>query len=75
MEQWLNAREALHTFDKSTFLVDQPDAHLPFLSRFIESQLFTCMIDQKILAGDKNINIKIFDLRIHLLRYLFIALF
>ncbi|KAB7506558.1 DENN domain-containing protein 5A [Armadillidium nasatum] len=68
MEQWLNAREALHTFDKSTFLVDQPDAHLPFLSRFIESQLFTCMIDQKILAGDKNINIKIFDLRIHLLR-------
>lgn len=68
MEQWLTAREAMHTFDKATFLVDQPDGHLPFLSRFIESQLFTCLIDQKILSGEKNANIKIFDLRIHLLR-------
>ncbi|XP_050714063.1 DENN domain-containing protein 5B-like isoform X2 [Eriocheir sinensis] len=70
MEQWLSCRESVQNFDKATFLSDQPELHLPFLSRFIESQTFTSLVDHKILAnwGKHNSNLRIFDLRIRLLR-------
>ncbi|KAK7085845.1 DENN domain-containing protein 5B, partial [Halocaridina rubra] len=70
MEQWLSCRESMQNFDKATFLSDQPEAHLPFLSRFIESQMFTTLVDNKILSnwGKHDTNLRIFDFRIRLLR-------
>ncbi|KAL1433618.1 hypothetical protein MTO96_012444 [Rhipicephalus appendiculatus] len=50
MEQWLASRDTVHNFDKTTFLSDQPEPHLPFLSRFIETQMFASFIDSKILS-------------------------
>nr|XP_027224144.1 DENN domain-containing protein 5B-like isoform X1 [Penaeus vannamei] len=71
MEQWLSCRESMQNFDKATFLSDQPEAHLPFLSRFIESQMFTTLVDNKILSnwGKHDTNLRVFDLRIRFLRY------
>lgn len=71
MDTWLNNRESLANFDKATFLSDQPVAHLPFLSRFIESQMFASFIDNKILSfwGKENANQKLFDGRIRQLRF------
>ena len=50
MDQWLTNRDTMQNFDKAAFLSDQPDAHLQFLSQFIESQMFTCFIDNKIIS-------------------------
>ncbi|KAK3861289.1 hypothetical protein Pcinc_032720 [Petrolisthes cinctipes] len=70
MDQWVSCRESLHNFDKATFLCDQPELHLPFLSRFIESQMFTTLVDHKILAnwGKLDTNLRIFDRCIQSLR-------
>lgn len=70
-EEWLSNRETLQNFDKSSFLSDQPEHHRPFLSRFLESQMFATLVDNKILSvWDKSPdkNLKIFDQRIKLLR-------
>lgn len=50
MEQWLSTRETMQNFDKTAFLSDQPEPHLPFLSRFIETQMFATLIDNKIVS-------------------------
>ncbi|XP_065582616.1 DENN domain-containing protein 5B-like isoform X2 [Artemia franciscana] len=65
-ETWLNSRESSHNFDKTAFLSDQPRQHLPFLSRFIESQMFTTFIDQKILQGfgEHHSLVQLFDQRV-----------
>ncbi|XP_071447569.1 DENN domain-containing protein 5B [Hetaerina americana] len=70
MEQWLSSRESMQNFDKATFLSDQPEPHLPFLSRFIESQMFATLIDNKILSCWQEVdpNLRVFDSRIRLLR-------
>ncbi|XP_077493626.1 DENN domain containing pinstripe isoform X2 [Amblyomma americanum] len=70
MEQWLASRDTVHNFDKTTFLSDQPEPHLPFLSRFIETQMFASFIDSKILSlwEEPDPCLKIFDNRIKLLR-------
>lgn len=44
----------MHNFDKATFLSDQPDVNLPFLSRFIETQMFASLIDRKIQASSSS---------------------
>ncbi|XP_028967875.1 DENN domain-containing protein 5B [Galendromus occidentalis] len=51
IENWLtNSRETpLQNFDKTSFLSDQPQQHLAFLSKFIETQMFTSFVDAKIL--------------------------
>jgi hypothetical protein len=61
----------MQNFDKATFLSDQPEQHLPFLSRFIESQMFATLIDNKIVANWSEVepNLRVFDRRIRLLRY------
>jgi len=61
----------MQNFDKATFLSDQPEQHLPFLSRFIESQMFATLIDNKIMANWSEVepNLRVFDRRIRLLRY------
>ena len=38
--------ETQQNFDKISFLSDQVQAHLPFLARFLETQMFTVFIDQ-----------------------------
>jgi hypothetical protein len=70
-EQWLKNRDTMHNFDKATFLSDQPEQHLPFLSRLIESQMFATLIDNKIMANWSEVdpNLRVFDRRIRLLRY------
>uniref|UniRef100_A0A1B0C827 DENN domain-containing protein 5B n=2 Tax=Lutzomyia longipalpis TaxID=7200 RepID=A0A1B0C827_LUTLO len=73
-EEWLTNRESLQNFDKASFLSDQPQHHRPFLSRFLESQMFATLIDNKIMSawteeGDEvDYNLKLFDDRIKLLR-------
>ncbi|XP_049778730.1 DENN domain-containing protein 5B [Schistocerca cancellata] len=69
-EQWLSDRDSMQNFDKATFLVDQPEQHLPFLSRFIESQMFATLIDNKIMTtwSEVDTNLRVFDRRIRLLR-------
>lgn len=63
----------VHNFDKATFLSDQPDQNLPFLSRFIETQMFASLIDRKIvsLSGESEAdpNLTVFELRVKILRW------
>ncbi|XP_075214645.1 DENN domain containing pinstripe isoform X2 [Lycorma delicatula] len=69
-EQWLSDRESMQNFDKATFLSDQPQQHQPFLSRFIESQMFATLIDNKIMSAWVKVepNLRVFERRIKLLR-------
>ncbi|XP_059607628.1 DENN domain-containing protein 5B isoform X1 [Phlebotomus argentipes] len=73
-EEWLSNRESLQNFDKASFLSDQPQHHRPFLSRFLESQMFATLIDNKIMSAwadegeEVDSNLKLFDDRIKLLR-------
>ena len=66
-DMWEQERESMQTFDKAAFLGDQPEAHLPFLSAFIETQMFTTFIDSKILSafpGEKDANLDVFAQRL-----------
>lgn len=70
--EWLTNRESLQNFDKASFLSDQQQHHRPFLSRFLESQMFATLIDNKIMAmwdGDVDTNLKLFDSRIKILKF------
>ena len=60
----------MHLFDKATFLSEQPANHLPFLSRFIETQMFASLVDTKVLSiwNEVETNIKFFDKRISQLK-------
>lgn len=57
-------------FDKATFLSDQPLQDLPFLSQFLETQMFASLIDSKILAQSSEVdhNLRVFDKRVKNLR-------
>lgn len=70
MESWLYNREQTQNFDKVTFLSDQPHQDLPFLSRFIETQMFCTLVDNKILAGWGEVDpaLRVFDSRIRRIR-------
>ncbi|KAK2589338.1 hypothetical protein KPH14_007886 [Odynerus spinipes] len=65
-DEWLNNRDSMHVFDKATFLSDQPAQHLPFLSRFLETQMFASLVDSKVMStwSELDYNIKVFDDRI-----------
>ncbi|XP_030385516.1 DENN domain-containing protein 5B [Scaptodrosophila lebanonensis] len=70
-DEWLSNRETLQNFDKSSFLSDQPEHHRAFLSRFLESQMFATLIDNKILAmweSEPDAQLHFFDQRVKLLR-------
>ncbi|XP_010746605.1 DENN domain-containing protein 5B isoform X2 [Larimichthys crocea] len=66
LESWLTNREQMHNFDKASFLSDQPEPYLPFLSHFIETQMFATFIDNKIMSQweDKEPLLRVFDSRI-----------
>ncbi|OCT86073.1 hypothetical protein XELAEV_18019767mg [Xenopus laevis] len=70
MESWLNNREQMQNFDKASFLSDQPEPYLPFLSRFIETQMFATFIDNKIMSlwDEKEPLLRVFDSRIQKMR-------
>ena len=70
MDQWLTNRETMQNFDKLAFLIDQPPSHLPFLSAFIESQMFATFIDNKIIAQweESDPYTRIFDIRLRTFR-------
>ncbi|XP_055011311.1 LOW QUALITY PROTEIN: DENN domain-containing protein 5B-like [Boleophthalmus pectinirostris] len=67
LHTWLTARENMHNFDKASFLSEQPEFFLPFLSRFIETQMFASFIDQKIMSQweQKEALLRVFDQRVH----------
>ena len=44
----------LQNFDKTSFLSDQKQSHLAFLSGFLETQMFTSFIDDHIARGTSN---------------------
>lgn len=72
-DEWLTNRESLQNFDKASFLSDQPQHHRPFLSQFLESQMFATLIDNKIMSAwsdttETDYNLKLFDTRIKILR-------
>lgn len=49
--EWLKNRESMHNFDKASFLSDQAQHYRPFLSLFLESQMFATLIDNKIMTS------------------------
>ncbi|EYC06778.1 hypothetical protein Y032_0074g889 [Ancylostoma ceylanicum] len=69
-EAFDDSRDSMVCFDKASFLSDQPDSHLAFLAAFLETQMFTSLIDAKILsqweAPDENL--VLFDSRIAAMR-------
>ncbi|KAJ2950602.1 hypothetical protein O0L34_g8854 [Tuta absoluta] len=69
-ESWLSNRESMVNFDKASFLSDQPQRHRPFLSRFLETQMFATLIDNKIMAnwGEYDVNLQVFEHRIKTVR-------
>ncbi|XP_049864850.1 DENN domain-containing protein 5A isoform X2 [Pectinophora gossypiella] len=69
-ESWLSSRESMVNFDKASFLSDQPQRHRPFLSRFLETQMFATLVDNRIMAnwGDYDANLQVFEHRIKAVR-------
>lgn len=65
-------RESMASFDKASFLSDQPDSHLAFLAAFLETQMFTSFIDAKILSQweTPDEGVVLFDSRIAAMREL-----
>ena len=67
-EQWIRDREQFQNFDKTSFLSDQSNSSIPFLSAFVETQMFSQFIDHKIVAmwkADEALrNVIAFDLYI-----------
>lgn len=63
-------RESMASFDKASFLSDQPDSHLAFLAAFLETQMFTTFIDSKILSQweTPDEGVVLFDNRISAMR-------
>ncbi|KAK2539725.1 hypothetical protein Q9233_001765 [Columba guinea] len=51
---------------QASFLSDQPEPYLPFLSHFIETQMFATFIDNKIISQweEKDPFLRVFDSRI-----------
>uniref|UniRef100_A0A8C5BNJ0 DENN domain containing 5A n=1 Tax=Gadus morhua TaxID=8049 RepID=A0A8C5BNJ0_GADMO len=72
-ESWFTNRDQMQNFDKASFLSDQPEPYLPFLSRFLETQMFASFIDGKILCHDeedKEHSLRVFDARVDKIRML-----
>ncbi|XP_077374515.1 DENN domain-containing protein 5A isoform X2 [Festucalex cinctus] len=72
-ESWFTNRDQMQNFDKASFLSDQPEPYLPFLSRFLETQMFASFIDSKILCHDdedKEHTLRVFDNRVDKVRML-----
>ncbi|XP_069479775.1 DENN domain-containing protein 5A isoform X3 [Ambystoma mexicanum] len=72
-ESWFTNRDQMQNFDKASFLSDQPEPYLPFLSRFLETQMFASFVDYKIMChdeDDKDPILRVFDFRVDKIRLL-----
>lgn len=69
-QDWLINRDSMQNFDKASFLSDQPEQDRLFLWRFLESQMFATLIDNKILSmwNEVDEKLSIFDNRIKILK-------
>lgn len=70
LESWISTRESMQNFDKASFLSDHSEGNLPFLSAFIESQMFACMIDNKIIAQweEPDPQLRLFETRLRVFK-------
>ncbi|XP_067090478.1 DENN domain-containing protein 5B-like [Osmerus mordax] len=50
LESWLSNREGSSCFDKSAFLSAQPATHVHFLSSFLETAMFSHLVDGKVTS-------------------------
>lgn len=69
--RWVSALIIFSFFSlQASFLCDQPEPYLPFLSRFIETQMFATFIDNKIMSQweEKDPLLRVFDSRIEKIR-------
>lgn len=70
LESWITNRETMQNFDKASFLSDQPESYLPFMSPFLETQMFASLIDNKIMSNweDSEVSLKVFESRVKTLK-------
>lgn len=66
LDSWLSNREGTFSFDKGTFLSSQPATHLHFLSRFLETSMFSSFVDGKVISrwADREPLQQLFDSRL-----------
>uniref|UniRef100_A0A7E4UX22 UDENN domain-containing protein n=1 Tax=Panagrellus redivivus TaxID=6233 RepID=A0A7E4UX22_PANRE len=63
------SRDSMVSFDKASFLSDQPDSFLPFLAAFLETQMFASFVDAKLFYSETtDPNVGIFDAKIRQIR-------
>ena len=71
-DQWQRNREQFQNFDKTAFLSDQPSNHWEFYAAFLESSMFSALIDQKIVMffepNRSGQNLQLFDSRVEAYR-------
>ncbi|XP_068595232.1 DENN domain-containing protein 5B [Brachionichthys hirsutus] len=65
-DSWLSNREGTCSFDKGSFLSVQPATHLGFVSRFLETAMFSSFVDAKALSrwADRDPLQQLFDSRL-----------
>ncbi|XP_061678113.1 DENN domain-containing protein 5B-like isoform X1 [Syngnathoides biaculeatus] len=66
LDSWMSNREGTLSFDKGAFLSAQPVAHLHFLSRFLETSMFSSFADGKVISrwADREPLQQLFDGRL-----------
>uniref|UniRef100_A0A4W6E1H1 DENN/MADD domain containing 5B n=1 Tax=Lates calcarifer TaxID=8187 RepID=A0A4W6E1H1_LATCA len=66
LDSWLSNREGTFSFDKGSFLSVQPATHLRFLSRFLETSMFSSFVDGKVISrwADREPMQQLFDNRL-----------
>ncbi|XP_037623435.1 DENN domain-containing protein 5B-like isoform X2 [Sebastes umbrosus] len=66
LDSWLSNREGTFSFDKGSFLSVQPTTHLHFLSRFLETSMFSSFVDGKVISrwADREPMQQLFDSRL-----------
>ncbi|KAM9854923.1 DENN domain-containing protein 5B-like [Aulostomus maculatus] len=66
LDSWLSNREGTFSFDKGSFLSAQPATHLHFLSRFLETSMFSSFVDGKVISrwADREPLQQLFDSRL-----------
>ncbi|XP_071771497.1 DENN domain-containing protein 5B-like isoform X1 [Centroberyx gerrardi] len=66
LDSWLSNREGTFSFDKGSFLSVQPATHLHFLSRFLETAMFSSFVDGKVISrwADREPLQQLFDSRL-----------
>lgn len=66
LDSWLSNREGACNFDKGSFLSVQPSSHLTFMSRFLETAMFSSFVDGKVISrwADREPMQQLFDSRV-----------